>query len=317
MPKVSVIIPTYNRANLLPRAIKSVLNQTYKDFELIIVDDGSTDNTKKVVEEFQKKDPRIKYIWQKNSGGEARPRNMGIRHSKGEYIAFLDSDDEWLPEKLEKQVKLLNGDKKTGLVYTNAKILRNSKYSEKTIFELINPKRGIIYKDLFLNRDRHFIPTLTVIVRKNIFEKVGYFDEKLKFAPDYDLWLRIAKHTYVDYIDEVLAIYYIHDSNISKNREGMQRCLIQVKEKFLNENLELKISINKRDLKGWYQVYYSLIRELIKKRRYSEARSQIKTFIKENGVSIKICICWLISHLSNFIINKLIMFFEFLSKRLI
>lgn len=141
--------------------------------------------------------------------------------------------------------------------------------------------------------------------------------KNLKFAPDYDLWLRIAKHTYVDYIDEVLAIYYIHDSNISKNREGMQRCLIQVKEKFLNENLELKISINKRDLKGWYQVYYSLIRELIKKRRYSEARSQIKTFIKENGVSIKICIYWLISHLSNFIINKLIMFFEFLSKRLI
>ena len=105
-PKVSIIIPTYNRAKLLSRAIKSVLDQTFKDFELIIVDDGSTDNTKGVVEEFQKKDSRIKYIWQENSGAPAKPKNTGIRQARGEYVAFLDDDDEWFPKKLEKQIEL-------------------------------------------------------------------------------------------------------------------------------------------------------------------------------------------------------------------
>ena len=105
-PKVSVIIPTYNRANLLARAIKSVLNQTFQDFELIVVDDGSTDNTRKVVEEFQKKDSRIKYIFQENSGGPAKPINTGIKNSKGEYITILEDDDEFLPQKLQKQVEL-------------------------------------------------------------------------------------------------------------------------------------------------------------------------------------------------------------------
>ena len=94
LPKVSIIIPTYNRANLLPRAINSVLNQTFKDFELIIVDDGSTDNTRKVVKEFEEKDSRIKYIWQENFGGPAKPTNTGLKISKGKYIAFLDSDNE-------------------------------------------------------------------------------------------------------------------------------------------------------------------------------------------------------------------------------
>ena len=105
-PKVSVIIPTYNRQKLLPKAIKSVLNQTFKNFELIIVDDGLTDNTKEIIKEFQKRDPRIKYIWQENFGAPAGPKNTGIKNSKGEYIAFLDDDDEWLPEKLERVIEI-------------------------------------------------------------------------------------------------------------------------------------------------------------------------------------------------------------------
>ena len=103
-PKVSVIIPTYNRAHLVGRAIRSVLNQTYQDFEIIVVDDGSTDNTEEVVKSFN--DPRIRYIrHEKNRGGSAAC-NTGIRAARGEYIAFQDSDDEWLPEKLEKQMQV-------------------------------------------------------------------------------------------------------------------------------------------------------------------------------------------------------------------
>src|SRR4030065_2324353 len=99
MSQVSVIIPTYNRANFLKKAIKSVLHQTFKDFELIVVDDGSSDNTKEIVSRFIKDGAKIKYIYQKNSGGTSNPRNVGIAHASGYYLAFLDSDDQWLPEK--------------------------------------------------------------------------------------------------------------------------------------------------------------------------------------------------------------------------
>jgi len=107
-PTVSVIIPTYNRAHLVGRSIQSVINQTYQDFEIIVVDDGSTDNTEDIIKEFQKKDKRIKHIkHNKNKGGSAA-RNTGIRAARGEYIAFLDSDDEWMPTKLEKQTSYFN-----------------------------------------------------------------------------------------------------------------------------------------------------------------------------------------------------------------
>jgi glycosyltransferase involved in cell wall biosynthesis len=103
-PKVSVIIPTYNRANLLPRAIKSVLNQTFQDFELIVVDDGSTDNTRKVVEEFQKGDSRVKYFYKEN-GGPGSARNFGLKNAKGNFVIFLDSDDMFLPYILEEEIE--------------------------------------------------------------------------------------------------------------------------------------------------------------------------------------------------------------------
>ncbi|MGB9592367.1 MAG: glycosyltransferase family 2 protein, partial [Candidatus Kryptoniota bacterium] len=105
---MSVIIPTYNRADLLPRAIRSVLAQTFTDFELIVVDDGSIDNTREVVDKFTHLDARVKYIWEPNSGRPAVPKNKGIENASGEYIAFLDHDDEWLPAKLEKQLILFN-----------------------------------------------------------------------------------------------------------------------------------------------------------------------------------------------------------------
>src|SRR3989344_2456358 len=102
---ISIIIPTYNRAKLLRRAIESVLKQTFQDFELLVVDDGSTDNTNEVVMEYASKDKRVFYISQENSGGASRPKNTGIKTARGEYIAILDSDDEWMQNKLEVQLR--------------------------------------------------------------------------------------------------------------------------------------------------------------------------------------------------------------------
>jgi glycosyltransferase involved in cell wall biosynthesis len=144
-PKISVIVPTYNRSELLPRAINSILNQTFKDFELIIVDDGSTDNTKKIIEKYSENDSRIKYIYQENSGGPPRPKNTGIKIAKGNYIAFLDSDDEWLPSKLEEQIKkYIENDKNhnIGLVGCGA-IIINKATKEKEYF---TPPRFLLKK---------------------------------------------------------------------------------------------------------------------------------------------------------------------------
>jgi len=144
-PNVSVIVATYNRANFIDRAIKSILNQIYQDFEIIIVDDGSSDNTEEIIKGY--KDKRIIYIKHKKNQGISTARNTGIKRAKGEYIAFLDSDDEWFPEKLERQVVLLqNESSEVGVVYSD---LRYIDENGKDMNKLLNPrKEGYIYKDL-------------------------------------------------------------------------------------------------------------------------------------------------------------------------
>jgi len=211
-PKISIIIPTYNQASLLPRAIKSVLNQTFKDFELIIVDDGSTDDTKMIVDSFSKNDFRIKYIWQKNSGSPSKPRNTGIKHSRGMYICLLDSDDQWLAEKIEKQIKLFENSKKhLGLVSCNTLIIDEK--SNKTRRYIIPRYRKTLEK--LLSSNFIFGPS-SVMIPKKIFDDIGLFDENFKYTDDYDMWIRISQKYNFDFVPEFLLKYYIHDSSITR-----------------------------------------------------------------------------------------------------
>ncbi len=211
--KVSVIIPTYNQADLLSRAIQSVLNQTFKDFELIIVDDGSTDNTKKVVEQFQRQDPRIKYIWQENSGGPAKPKNTGIKHAKGEYIAFLDHDDEWLPEKLERQIELFrNSDRKNlGFVGCNVLDVDNNKIIRSYKISKTRNTLKRLLKECFIHSSS------SVIIKRSVIKEIGLFDENFKVSDDWDMWIRLAKKYSFDFIDKPLVKHYIHGKNITRS----------------------------------------------------------------------------------------------------
>jgi len=206
--KVSIIIPTYNCSSLLERAIKSVLAQTYENWELIIVDDGSTDGTKDLVANFRKIEPRIKYIWQNNSGAPARPRNTGIKSASGEYIAFLDHDDEWLPNKLEKQVALLENSPEIAFVSCNVIVVspKRSELISSPKYKGENFLKKMLEKNLILTAS-------SVVVRREIFDKVGLFDETLKFADDWDMWVRIALKYKFDYIDEPLVKYFWHGKN--------------------------------------------------------------------------------------------------------
>jgi glycosyltransferase involved in cell wall biosynthesis len=162
-PTVSVIIPTYNRENLIGRAIYSVLKQTYQDFEIIVIDDDSTDNTREVIKEFQRKDKRIKYIKHgKNKGGSAA-RNTGIREAKGKYIAFQDSDDEWLSGKLEKQIKMFKkAPLEIGVIYTGFWRIEEDK-KEYIPSDKIIKKEGDIHIELLKG---NFVTTQSIVVRK-------------------------------------------------------------------------------------------------------------------------------------------------------
>jgi len=228
-PTVSVIIPTYNRAHLVGRAIQSVLNQTYKDFELIIVDDGSTDNTKEAVKEFQKKDKRIRYIRHKENKGGSATRNTGIRVANGEYIAFLDSDDEWLSEKLERQIGFFEqSTDNIGIVYCGYQYI--SDRTEKIISE--KPPYKKVFNEIDLV-NMYKVKTSTILIKKPIVSKIIGFDPLLESFQDWDFSLRVAKHCTFRQLSDILVRCYVHEDRITSNIKAKIRGLERVLEKHL------------------------------------------------------------------------------------
>jgi len=205
---VSVIIPTYNRKLIVESAIRSALDQTLKDFEIIVVDDGSTDGTKEYLESLSLP---IKLI-SKENGGVASARNAGIKEAIGTYIAFLDSDDSWLPTKLEMQVQYLESHPDIPLVYTDEYIEVNGEVLPKTRFERADAGDDI--KNNFLLPgfvQRTPIHTSAMMIRKSVFEEVGYFNETLKIHEDSELWNRISRKYKFGYIDIPLAVFRYKD----------------------------------------------------------------------------------------------------------
>ena len=213
----SVVIPTYNQSIMLQRAIESVLAQSYDNFEILVMDDGSTDNTAEVVASFT--DPRITYRWNKNFGGPARPRNNGIALAKGEWIAFLDSDDWWTVDKLQICFDCI--DDNIDFVYHDLKIIRDSPslFKSKNIKsrQVIKP----VLKDLLLKGNT--ITTTSVVVRKSLLEQVCGMDESVEMiaAEDYNTWLSIAQLTdNFLHIPKSLGYYLFHADSISRKNIG-------------------------------------------------------------------------------------------------
>jgi glycosyltransferase involved in cell wall biosynthesis len=197
VPLVSVIIPTYNRASVLERAIRSVLGQTFRDFELIVVDDGSIDSTTHLLNSF---DGNLKALAQENQGVSAA-RNLGIKESTGVLLAFLDSDDEWLPGKLARQTALFDGRNPNFVCHTDEIWLRNGKELQQKEIHL---KQG----GRFFRRalERCLISPSSVMISRELLDRIGWFDEELPAAEDYDLWLRITAFHEVDFVPEKLVI---------------------------------------------------------------------------------------------------------------
>jgi len=210
MAKVSVIIPAYNSMTYLPKAVESVLKQTFSDFELIIVNDGSSDGIEQWVNTIT--DNRIQLISQKNQGAAAA-RNTGIAHGKGDYIAFLDSDDLWEGSKLEKQVNCLNKNPDVGLVYAwIISIDVNGNHRGKMY---ANTVEGNVWEKLI---EENIVRSgSAAMVRRDCFEKLGVFDRNLRFAEDWEMWIRIARNYSFAVIKEPLVYYRHHPNNKSRN----------------------------------------------------------------------------------------------------
>lgn len=216
MMKISVIIPTYSGEKFIQRAIESVLNQTFQDFEIIVVDDCSRDNTVSVVKDLQKKDSRIKLIeLDKNSGGPALPKNKGFEVSTGKFIAYLDHDDEWLLDKLSQQMNLfINSKKKNlGLVSCGAYLVNDPGKLFGIYTPIINNKS--IFPYILLGNLIH--SNSSVLIKREVIDSVGPRDENMKYSEDWDMWIRIAKAGYdMDFISKPLFKYYFHNENVTK-----------------------------------------------------------------------------------------------------
>ena len=269
MPKVSIIIPTYNRARFITRAIDSVLSQTYWNVEIIVVDDGSTDNTKNIVNSYGK---QVRYIYQENKGA-ASARNTGINESKGQYIAFLDSDDFYAKDNLEKKISFLEGNPQIGWIYSDWQYIdEKGKYLDKGSlrFDYFNKKlSGEIFEELFYKRN--FIATDTVVVKRSVLEDIGFFDPKIPSQEEYDLWLRMSAKYAVGYIDEPLVTVTTHPDSLSTDFSKWaygNALIIDKIEKILPDNF----TVRKRMMDRMYADKYTFLgRDFAQKGQFKKA----------------------------------------------
>ena len=226
---ISVIIPTYNRKETLKRAIQSVLMQSYTPYEIIVIDDGSDDGTKEWLKDNY---PNVKYIYQMNSGVSSA-RNKGIKFARGDWIALLDSDDEWLPSKLKDQAYEIELNPAAKFLHTNEIWIRNG----VRVNQMKKHKKygGYIFEKCL---DMCRISPSSVLIKKDIFDEIGMFDETLKVCEDYDLWLRFASKYPVHFLDQPLIKKYGgHSDQLSKVDDGIESYRIRSLKKIMNSNI--------------------------------------------------------------------------------
>ncbi len=228
MSLVSIIIPTFNRSKVLKRALESIYKQSYSEYEIIVIDDGSTDKTAEMISELF---ADVNYIYQSNSGVSAA-RNKGLEQAQGEWLAFLDSDDEWLPQKLEKQLDELKSMAEYKICHTEELWVRNG----IRVNQMKKHKKagGWIFPQCL---PLCAMSPSSILINQSIFDDIGNFDAQLPACEDYDLWLRITAKYPVLYIEEPQIIKYGgHEDQLSKKYWGMDRFRIQALQKIISAN---------------------------------------------------------------------------------
>lgn len=226
-PLVSIVMPVYNTERYLPEAVASVLAQTYTNWELLVLNDESPGDARGVIAGFD--DPRIRFLEHKN-GGPAFTRNRGMRESRGEYIAFLDSDDMWTADKLLKQVPVFTRDPAVGVVYSQRETIDEN----GRVLAGFRPRlyAGKILDRLYVD---NFVCMSSAVMRRAVLEKVGYLDERLRMSEDFDYWLRVACFFPFAFVDEPLVRYRVHGAQVSKQTETRIKTVWEIRERFDRE----------------------------------------------------------------------------------
>jgi teichuronic acid biosynthesis glycosyltransferase TuaG len=279
-PLVSVLMPAFNAAGHIAESIESVLGQTFGGWELVVVDDGSTDNTAEVVRRFVAADARVRYVRRPN-GGQAAARNTGLGEARGRLIAFLDADDLWLPEKLEAQLAVLE-EKNMDLVYTDGYIFSNdgAESPEERFHILPGEARGVeMFRVLFTSNR---IGTLSVLVKRSALDAVGLFDEDRAYqnCEDYDLWMRLAKRDAVFYgMPERLVRYRRHAAAMTRVESKLLKPMLAVIKKHAGDSRLSAGKVRKR-VRGLYR---DLVSALIKEDQLAEARAYMEEFRRWDG----------------------------------
>ena len=224
-PLVSVIIATHNRAHVISQAIESVLSQTFEDYEIIVVDDGSSDGTAGLLRERYAE--KVVYISKETNAGLSAARNTGIQAARGRYVAILDDDDLWLPEKLEMQIGLMEEKPSLGLVYCNSFTVNEH---DEVLGEIKGTQKGAIFDEVLSSNCLG--PPSGILLQKKVFAETGYFDENLTALEDWDLWIRVSQCYEIDFVDQPLVRYRVHSDNMSRDIVNMQRSTFAVLDKY-------------------------------------------------------------------------------------
>lgn len=289
MPLFSVIIPTYNRSDKVKKAVESVLSQTFADFEILVIDDGSTDDTEAIIKSFT--DPRITYQWQTNYGGPSKPRNSGIAIAKGSWVCFLDADDWWTPNKLEICNRVISDN--TDLIYHDLYLV-NGKQELKGSIKSCKLKKPVLTNLLVLG---NIIANSSVVVRKTLLDRVGGIneDKAIIAAEDFDTWLKIAAITdNFEYIPQNLGYYLMHENGIS------QKDMSNVYEAVVDKYFDLLNPAQLTKVKSLIQ--YMRSRHLFVNKNYSEARKYFRFCFKyaDSAIKLKIAYMYLVVLLNSF-----------------
>jgi glycosyltransferase involved in cell wall biosynthesis len=298
-PKVSIIIPTYNAARFIESAIKSVIHQTFTNNEIIVVDDGSTDNTKGILKKHVE-NKSIIYIRQENSG-PAAARNNGIKAATGELVCFLDADDLLRPNSIEHRLRVFKRHHEVGVVFTDFRKIfwkstkekdfvdddiRQSNFLKTISTECIKRKDNNIYvfnTNIFYELIvSNFIFTGTVMMRRDIFDEVGFFDESLMIAEDHDLWLRASRKYNMAFLHIDTATYRFHADNITKDIPLVYASSINVRDRYLDPKYGLPKRYRRKLSKTISQFYFSKGYHYFENKLYEKARTEFKSAIRYN-----------------------------------
>ena len=280
---VSIIMPAYNAEKYIADSIRSVLAQTYQNWELIVVDDGSNDRTAAIVHEFVGRDRRIKYLFQEN-GRLGKARNTGIRNSMGSLVAFLDSDDLWLPAKLDAQTRAIavnNAD----VVYSKSYVFNDENINDekKTLPSSVGKRSGPEFFDSLIREPQ--IPVLTVLLKRSALDKVGLFEERKEYhgCEDSDLWLRMARAGLVFYgMSDVLARYRRHQTAMTAASSNMFKLTLLIVQRYIDQSGLSEMEKQKR-LTGLYR---EVVAALIDEGNISEAKQFVHELYLRNRNSI-------------------------------